>query len=97
MEESDVLVYISSDCKECENLLKHLKEWDISFRTKNVNENSNYMKELQEKGIYGTPATFIKEESEPILGFQKNKIKYRLGLENKGISHYSSLFEGYRK
>ncbi|CDQ40922.1 MULTISPECIES: glutaredoxin domain-containing protein [Virgibacillus] len=97
MADPEVVVFVSNDNAECEKLLEHLRDWNVTYVTKNVNTDSGHMKELQENGIYGTPAMFINGEKEPILGFQKNKIKYRLGLANTDVSHYSSLFEGYEK
>lgn len=95
MKQPKVLVYISNDSKECEKVIRFLQEWDITYQIKNVNEQRGNMKELQKLGIYGTPAIFVDGEKEPILGFQKNKLKYKLGLIDKSISYYSSLFDGY--
>ncbi|MFU0789229.1 glutaredoxin family protein [Virgibacillus proomii] len=95
MEEPEVLVYISDYNKECERVIQNLKKWKIPYEIKNIND-INHMKELQDKGIYGTPAIFIKGVKEPILGFQKNKIKYSLGLLDNHISYYSSFFDGYK-
>lgn len=78
MKEKNVVVYISDNSSHCEKLLKQLDKWDISYETKNVTENRSYMKELQKKGIYGTPATFIEDRSNAILGCQENKIKEAL-------------------
>ncbi|SIT08298.1 Glutaredoxin [Virgibacillus pantothenticus] len=95
MKEPKVLVYISNNSKECENVIQFLQEWHITYQTKNVNEQRANMKELQNLGIYGTPAIFVEGEKEPILGFQKNKLKYYLGLADKSMTYYSSLFDGY--
>ncbi|AUJ25105.1 glutaredoxin family protein [Virgibacillus dokdonensis] len=95
MEKPDVIVYISTNCKACEEVIEFLQEWTIMYQTKNVNENPSNMKELQSFGVFGTPTIFIAGKEEPILGFQKNKLKYCLGIINKEITHYSSLFDGY--
>ncbi|WP_188456854.1 glutaredoxin family protein [Virgibacillus oceani] len=78
MSKKDVLIYISSNCQRNNRLLDQLDEWDINYEKKNVTENPEYMKELQGKGIFGTPVTFI--DGEPILGMQKSKLKHALGI-----------------
>ncbi|MEW9677265.1 glutaredoxin domain-containing protein [Lentibacillus sp. L22] len=77
MSTKHVMVYINNSNKRSK-LLDQLDEWKIDYQTRNVTEHPEYLKELQEKGIYGTPVTFI--NGDPILGFQKEKMKDRLGL-----------------
>ncbi|GAB3045403.1 thioredoxin domain-containing protein [Virgibacillus ainsalahensis] len=90
MTEKNVMIYIGDNNSQCKELLEQMEKWDVSYKTKNVSQNKNYMKELQDVGIYGTPATFIEEE-DPILGCQINKIKYNLGI---GTNSYESPFHG---
>ncbi|WP_373895133.1 glutaredoxin family protein [Virgibacillus natechei] len=94
MSEQHVTIYISDENSQCKKLIQQLDEWDVSYTTKNVTQNRDYMKELQDIGIFGTPATFVDNQS-AILGFQKNKIKYALGFGNN--SFYSPFYEGYEK
>ncbi|PAV30699.1 NrdH-redoxin [Virgibacillus profundi] len=82
MSERSVIIYISESNSQCKKLIDQMDKWEIPYKTKNVTENNKYMKDLQQQGIFGTPATFIESEQDPILGFQKNKIKYALGIEN---------------
>ncbi|MGJ9459417.1 glutaredoxin family protein [Oceanobacillus sp. CF4.6] len=95
MSNNQVIVYISNDSVHSNKVIKLMNEHNIPYITKNVSDNTKYMKELQAKEIYGTPATYI-DDQKVILGYQKNKIKYALGLDDKA-SHYSSLFEGFDK
>ncbi|WP_067730271.1 glutaredoxin family protein [Oceanobacillus damuensis] len=95
MNNSQVIIYVSDHSKEADKVIRLLKDNGISYITRNVTENDRYMKELQSKEIYGTPATFI-DDQEVILGYQRNKIKYALGLDDNA-SHYSSLFDGFSK
>lgn len=81
MSDEDVIVYISEDSRKCEQLLTELDELKVNYETKNVTKHRSYMKELQNAGIFGTPATFIGDEKTPILGLQKNKIRQALDLE----------------
>lgn len=73
-----VLVYINNNRSHRLNLLDQLDKWNIDYRTKNVAESPEYLEELQDEGIYGTPVTFI--DGNPILGFQKDKMKCALGV-----------------
>lgn len=92
MSENHVTIYISDGNMQCEKLIKQLDEWNVSYAIKNVSHNRDYMKGLQDIGIFGTPATFVGDQP-AILGFQKNNIKYALGLGNN--SYYSPFYEGY--
>ncbi|MBY7142375.1 glutaredoxin family protein [Virgibacillus sp. NKC19-3] len=92
MSEHQVTIYIGDGNSQCTKLLQQLDEWNVSYLTKNISHHPNYRKELQDMGIFGIPATFVDNQS-AILGFQKNKIKYALGLGNN--SYYSPFYEGY--
>ncbi|WP_249872710.1 glutaredoxin family protein [Oceanobacillus saliphilus] len=93
MGDSQVTIYVSENEGEAHKVIRLLEEHNIPYIEKNVTKNENYMKELHSIEIYGTPATFIDDE-QVILGYQKNKIKYALGLDNNA-SHYTSLFDGF--
>ncbi|WP_407271767.1 glutaredoxin family protein [Radiobacillus sp. PE A8.2] len=83
MENQDIVVYISNDCSQCDELVSQLDEWGVKYQQKNTTENANFLKDLQKQKIYATPAVFIGNQK--ILGFQKNKLKQELGIRN----HYS--------
>lgn len=89
MSEKEAVIFISNNCVKCDDLLDQLDEWNISYETKNVSDNREYMKELQEKGVYGTPATFVKDSSRAILGLQLNRIKQALGLNGASFRNHS--------
>lgn len=78
MNNQEVIVYTSEKSLQCEKLLGKLKQWDINYKQRNVTVNREYLEELQEEGIYGTPATFVNETV--VLGTQINKIKHALGM-----------------
>jgi len=88
MSHKKVTVYISDDSNKCDQLLIELDKLDINYETKNVTSNKNFMKELQNEGVYGTPATFIGNHKSPILGVQKNKIKQTLNEGEFRWNHY---------
>lgn len=92
MSDQEVVIYVSDNSLPCKQLLNHMDKWNISYRVKNVNKNSEYMRDLQEQGIYGTPATFIKSQKHVILGFQEKKINHALG-----IGDYFSNYQSYNE
>ncbi|WP_077624157.1 glutaredoxin family protein [Sediminibacillus massiliensis] len=79
MTRQSVVVYVSENCRQCDQLLSHLDKWEVDYIEKNVTNNKEHIKELQEHKVYGTPAVFIQDQK--ILGFQKSKIKKALGIE----------------
>ncbi|MFZ3578903.1 glutaredoxin family protein [Virgibacillus sp. DJP39] len=79
MSNRNVVVYTSDNCGESEKLVKKMNEWEINYREKNVSVNRDHLKELQSKGIYGTPVTFI--DGSLVLGFQENKLKHDLSYQ----------------
>ncbi|MDC3417040.1 glutaredoxin family protein [Aquibacillus salsiterrae] len=84
MKVQDVVVYVSDDCKECEKVLSWLKEQDVPYIEKNTTQNRSYMRELQCKNVYGTPAIYV--DNQRILGFQRNRLMDALGLT--GVGNY---------
>ncbi|QAS52457.1 glutaredoxin family protein [Halobacillus litoralis] len=81
MTNSNVIVYTSNHCSNCEKVKTQLGEWDVDFEERNVSDNREYFRELQGLRVYGTPATFIEEEK--ILGFQEQKMKRALGIKGE--------------
>lgn len=81
MTDTKALIYISDDCTSCQELLKKMDQWAVEYKVKNITDNNQNKKELQEYGIYGTPATFIEKKKEPILGYQIDKLKRALNVK----------------
>lgn len=88
---SKVTVFVSEDSEPSQKVTNLLDEYNISYELNNVTKEKEHLKELQNSGIYGTPATKI--DGVFILGYQKNKLKHALGLGD--ATHYSSLYDGY--
>ncbi|SDR06062.1 Glutaredoxin [Virgibacillus subterraneus] len=93
MNDKEVIVYISNDCLNCEKLLSQLKQWKIKYTTRNVTENQEYIKQLHERDVFGTPTTLV--DDQVICGFQINKIKYLLGMSNNHQPYFSSFYDCY--
>ncbi|GAA0431554.1 hypothetical protein GCM10008983_05160 [Lentibacillus halophilus] len=79
MNNQKVVVYISDANNDCKQLLSQLDYCQIDYETKNITQHKDHMEQLQENGIFGTPATFVNDRL--ILGRQINTIKYELGLK----------------
>src|SRR5690554_5191185 len=74
-----VIVYSSTGCPRCHQVKEQLQQWGITYEERNITDNLTYFEELQQRKIFGTPATFI--NNKPILGFQPDKLMKALGLE----------------
>ncbi|AXI11080.1 NrdH-redoxin [Oceanobacillus zhaokaii] len=77
-----MIIYISENNPDCNSVLNLMDKLEVRYKTKNVTKNELYLQELQNEGIFGTPATFIEDRRYPILGFQKEKLKVALGKED---------------
>lgn len=80
---TQVIVYTSTGCPHCQKVKEQLKEWGVPYEERNVSENYAYFEELQNKKIFGTPATYIDDRL--VLGFQPEKMRERLGLNKSAI------------
>lgn len=75
-----VIIYVSDNCPTSDKLAAHLNKYQILYETKNVTKNYQYLRELQEIGIFGTPVIHFVDENQLILGFQKSKLNDILGI-----------------
>ncbi len=74
-----VTVYTASWCPWCHKVMDFLKENDVEFEAKDV-ENREYAQEAMEKsGQAGIPVTVI--DGEVVVGFDVAKLKQLLKLE----------------
>ncbi|AVQ97999.1 hypothetical protein OBCHQ24_02660 [Oceanobacillus iheyensis] len=83
MSKNNVWVYISEDNEDCERVLQLLDKKNVPYEVKNVTKHPENKKEMQKRGIYGTPATFIGDENNLILGYQEEKLNLMLGVLDK--------------
>lgn len=80
-----VVVYTTSTCPFCEELMNFLKENNIQFEEKSVETDMQAKDEMASKsnGFLGVPFTVItKDDSkeETVIGFDKNKLINILSL-----------------
>jgi glutaredoxin len=83
MNDKKVTIYVSDNSLPCKKIVSHINNLNVPYYEKNVTKNSEYMKELQEQGIFGTPAIFIEGQEHAILGFQEKNINHALGVGNQ--------------
>ncbi|GAB4075060.1 hypothetical protein GCM10028778_25630 [Barrientosiimonas marina] len=85
MQQQEVVVYISSNSPRCSKLVDDLSEAAIVYQAKNVTDHPEYLDQLHEQGVFGTPVTYV--DDDPVLGMQINKIKHKLGIADHYQSH----------
>ena len=73
-----VTVYTSNTCPHCKAAKNYLRENNIEFEEKNVDEDRSAVDYLVEKGHRGVPVINI--EGEDIVGFNKELVDEKLGL-----------------
>lgn len=73
-----VTVYTSNTCPHCKAAKNYLRENNIDFEEKNVDEDRSAINYLVEKGHRGVPVINI--EGEDIVGFNKELVDEKLGL-----------------
>ncbi|KAB8137965.1 glutaredoxin family protein [Gracilibacillus oryzae] len=78
MKHHEVHVYVSEDCKECDDLLDFLEEKNVKHISKNTSKNKEYLEEMQKENIYMTPVMNVRGKW--VQGFQTKQINQVLGL-----------------
>lgn len=82
MGENKAIVYSADWCPWCHKAIDFLKEKKVEVEVRNVGENPDYAKEVQEKsGQSGIPVILINDEI--IIGFNQPALKKALGLESE--------------
>ncbi len=79
-----VIVYTSTGCPHCHKVKEQLQSWGVPYEERNVSESAEYFEQLQQRKIFGTPATLIGDKI--VLGFQPAKMMSLLGLDEAGKS-----------
>lgn len=79
-----IVVYTNTGCPYCAKIKQDLQSWGFKdYEERNVGENPEFFDELHEKGIFGTPATFIDDEA--VIGYRPNKMKSILGVSEEQL------------
>ena len=79
-----VTVYSTTTCPYCRMLKSYLKERNVDYTEKLVDQDDAAREEMMKAsgGFLGVPFTIVKKngESETIIGFDKGKVNQVLGL-----------------
>ena len=73
-----VTIYTSNTCPHCKAAKNYLKENNIDYEEKNVDEDRSAIDYLVENGHRGVPVINI--DGEDIVGFNKEVVDETLGL-----------------
>lgn len=87
---SNINVYISKNCPTCDAVIGQLNKWNVPYRVKNVTNNKEVLHEMQNKGLYGTPATLHENLKKQVLGFNKTELR-RLVKSERVVSRNHTL------
>lgn len=79
MSYTNIVIYVSENNPDCKSVLHLMENLEVSYEVKNITKNSAYRREMQDLNIYGTPATFIGDDT-VILGAQIKTIQRELGM-----------------
>lgn len=74
----NVVVYTKNDCIQCKMTKRYLKEHQIGYEEKNINEHPEYVDYLKAQGFRSVPVVMAKE-SGPIIGFRPDALKTLVG------------------
>lgn len=68
-----VTIYTSSTCPHCHTAKNYLREKNVEFEERNVQNDPEARKELIQKGYMGVPVIIVGEEE--IQGFDKDRLE----------------------
>ena len=74
-----VIVYSAVYCPGCHSAKRFLKENNIEFEERDIGQNEEYRKELQELGHSSIPVIIV--DGETFVGFNVEKLKKALDIK----------------
>lgn len=74
-----VVVYTSQTCPHCPPVKDYLTENNIPFENKDLSTDAAARKDLMKRGVMSVP-TIIIDDTDIIVGFDKDKIDETFGL-----------------
>jgi glutaredoxin-like YruB-family protein len=78
---NDVTLYTQPECPPCQITKMFLKEYNVSYKEKDIKADPSAFQELTKKhGSYSTPTVVI--NGEVIIGFELEKMKQALSINN---------------
>lgn len=74
-----VIVYMADWCPWCHRVMEFLKEHDVEFEARNVEERQYAQESMEKSGQTGIPVTLV--DGEVVVGYDVDRLKELLGLE----------------
>lgn len=74
----NVVIYTKNGCMQCKMTKRYLKEHQIGYEERNINEHPEFVDDLKAQGFRSVPIVMAKEAS-PIIGFRPSDLKALVG------------------
>ncbi|CAJ1174799.1 MULTISPECIES: glutaredoxin-like protein NrdH [Companilactobacillus] len=75
---NNVIVYSKNNCMQCKMTKRYLKEHNVSFEERNINQDPEYLDLLKQQGFKSVPVV-MNSVSDPIVGFRPDSLKDLVG------------------
>ena len=75
---NNVIVYSKNNCMQCKMTKRYLKEHNVSFEERNINQDPEYLDPLKQQGFKSVPVV-MNSVSDPIVGFRPDSLKDLVG------------------
>ncbi|WP_334352892.1 glutaredoxin-like protein NrdH [Companilactobacillus sp. HBUAS56257] len=75
---NNVIVYSKNNCMQCKMTKRYLKEHNVSFEERNINQDPQYLDALKKQGFKSVPVV-MNSVSDPIVGFRPDSLKALVG------------------
>ncbi|MFD1470882.1 glutaredoxin-like protein NrdH [Companilactobacillus mishanensis] len=75
---NNVIVYSKNNCMQCKMTKRYLKEHNVQFEERNINQQPQYLDMLKQQGYQSVPVV-MPADSDPIVGFRPDSLKGLVG------------------
>lgn len=75
---SEVVIYTRNGCMQCRMTERYLKEHNVPFEERNINDEPQYIDQLKAQGFRSLPVIMAKD-ADPIMGFRPDSLKALVG------------------
>lgn len=75
---NNIIVYSKNNCMQCKMTKRFLKEHNVSFEERNINQDPKYLDILKEQGFKSVPIV-MQSDNAPIVGFRPDSLKELVG------------------
>ncbi|WP_057766694.1 glutaredoxin-like protein NrdH [Companilactobacillus tucceti] len=75
---NNVIVYSKNNCMQCKMTKRFLKEHNVNFEERNINQDPKYLDFLKQQGFKSVPIV-MQDNTDPIVGFRPDSLKELVG------------------